>query len=174
MIKGLTTSDLKEVEETFYQSFSVEEAPITYPVIRDLIAEKTDPEALCLGYEIDGQVVSAVAFSPVYFSHSEITAYILAPLATHKMHQKKGLATQLINAAKAHLKDNGVGVLLVYGDPEYYGRYGFCADLGKRFIPPYPLEFAFGWQALNLNDEELSPGPHEFTCVNALSDPNLW
>jgi len=174
MIRKLTINDLSAVEETFFNSFSVEEAPITYPVIKSLIEEDTTNN-YCIGYELDGKIVSAVGFSPVFFkSDNEISAYILAPLATHQSHQKKGLATKLIESAKAYFSENGVDALLVYGDPEYYGRYGFNANLGKNFIPPYPLEYDFGWQALMLNNTKLSDRKLAFTCVDALSDAALW
>ncbi|MAT88089.1 MAG: GNAT family N-acetyltransferase, partial [Aestuariivita sp.] len=73
-----------------------------------------------------------------------ITAYILAPLATHELHQKQGIATRLIDAAKSHFIKNNVDALLVYGDPAYYRRYGFDVELGKHFIPTHPLEYEFG------------------------------
>ncbi|MDA7712501.1 GNAT family N-acetyltransferase, partial [bacterium] len=121
------------------------------------------------------KIVSAVGFSPVFFkTDTGLSAYILAPLATHQSHQKKGLATKLIESAKAHFHANNIDALLVYGDPEYYGKYGFNADLGKHFIPPYPLEYDFGWQALMLNDTTLNDRKLAFTCVDALSDAALW
>ena len=83
-------------------------------------------------------------------------------------------ATKLIESAKAHFHANNIDALLVYGDPEYYGKYGFYADLGKHFIPPYPLEYDFGWQALMLNDTHLNDRKLAFTCVDALSDAALW
>ena len=158
MIRKLSINDLSAVKETFFNSFSAEEAPITYPVIKSVIEEDATNNNYCIGYELDGKIVSG--FSPVFFkSDNEISAYILAPLATHQSHKKKGLATKLIESAKAYFSKNGVDALLVYGDPKYYGRYGFNADLGKHFVPPYPLEYDFGWQALMLN---------------ALSDAALW
>jgi len=175
MIRALTVSDLDTIKDTFFNSFSTEEAPITYAVIKSLISENDIQNNYCIGYELDGKVVSAVGFSPVYFdTASDISAYILAPLATHKLHQKKGIATKLIDAAKAHFIKNSVDALLVYGDPAYYGRYGFDVGLGKHFVPPYPLEYEFGWQAMMLNDKDISKVTLKFTCVNALSDAALW
>ena len=175
MIRKLSVNDLSAIEETFFNSFSADEASITFPVIKSSITDNTTDENYCLGFELDGKIVSAVGFSPVVFeSDAEISAYILAPLATHKSHQKKGFATKLIEAAKSYFSENSVDALLVYGDPKYYGRYGFSADIGKHFIPPYPLEHDFGWQALMLNKTELSNSQLNFTCVDALSDAALW
>ena len=175
MIRELVESDFSDIEETFFNSFSAEEAPITFPVIKSLISENTGTLNYCLGIELEGKIVSAVGFSPVFFTtRSEISAYILAPLATHQSHQNKGLASKLIESAKAYFSDNNVDALFVYGDPKYYERHGFSAELGKHFIPPYPLEYDFGWQALMLNNTKLSDRKLAFTCVDALSDAALW
>lgn len=175
MIRKLLVSDLNDIEEIFFNSFSVEEAPITFPVIKNLISDNAHSDNYCLGFELDGKIVSAIGFSPIFFTKDTgISAYILAPLATHQSHQKKGLATQLIESSKAYFSDKNIDVLLVYGDPEYYGRYGFNAELGKHFIPPYPLKYAFGWQALMTNNTDVSDRKLPFTCVEALSDASLW
>jgi len=175
MIRKLSVNDLDAIQEVFYNSFSSEEAPITYPVIKSLIEESASDNNYCIGYELDGKIVSAVGFSPVFFkTDTGISAYILAPLATHQSHQKEGLATQLIESAQAHFHANNIDALLVYGDPKYYGKYGFDAELGKHFIPPYPLEYDFGWQALMLSDTDLNEIKLPFTCVDALSDAVLW
>ena len=175
MIRKLSVNDLDAIQEVFYNSFSSEEAPITYPVIKSLIEESASDNNYCIGYELDGKIVSAVGFSPVFFkTDTGISAYILAPLATHQSHQKEGLATKLIESAQAHFHANNIDALLVYGDPKYYGKYGFDAELGKHFIPPYPLEYDFGWQALMLSDTDLNEIKLPFTCVDALSDAVLW
>ena len=91
MIRKLTINDLSAVEETFFNSFSAEEAPITYPVIKSLIEDDATNNNYCIGYELDGKIVSAVSFSPVFFkSDNEISAYILVSLATQspKLHLK--------------------------------------------------------------------------------------
>ena len=175
MIRALTINDLTDIKDTFFNSFSAEEASITYPVIKELITEDDKQKNFCIGYELDGYIVGAIGFSPVLFDgEKEISAYILAPLATHKLHQKKGIATQLFDKAKTHFIENDVDALLVYGDPAYYSRYGFDVELGKNFLPPYPLEYEFGWQAMMLNDKDVTKVKLSFTCVNALSDAALW
>ena len=42
------------------------------------------------------------------------------------------------------LTKEGVDVLLFYGDPAYYRRFGFLEKTGPAFIPPYPLKYPFG------------------------------
>ncbi|MFT6558274.1 GNAT family N-acetyltransferase [Sneathiella sp.] len=175
MIRDLTLNDFGCLKEVFYNSFSEDEAPLTYDVITKIICTKAQPPSLCLGYEEGDKLVGAVAFSPIYFEDNpQMSAYILAPLAVHIVHQKKGIATKLIDKSKEKLSDLGVDVLLVYGDPNYYGRYGFNVELAKQFIPPYPLEYEFGWQAMMLNSKDIKKDIYKFSCVKALSDASLW
>ena len=61
----------------------------------------------------------------------------------------------------------------VYGDPQYYSRFGFNTDLAMNFIPPYTLQFPDGWHALKLNSAVFPEGG-EITCVESLNNPGLW
>ena len=72
------------------------------------------------------------------------------------------------------LTKDGVGVVLVYGDPAYYGRFGFNEEIGHSFVPPYTLQYPFGWAGLMLNDTPFPEQPIHFECVSALSKPDLW
>ena len=175
MIRYLTPQDALPLKDVFFQSFSQEEAPVTYDLMMKIISGETHPASLCLGYDVDGALKGAVACSPLYFDkNADVAAYILAPLAVHSAHQGQGIATQLVTHAKQILSEQGVDALLVYGDPNYYGRHGFTVDMGQKFVPPYPLEFDFGWQAMMLNSNKIIDKAYQFTCVEALSDPTLW
>ncbi len=175
MIRNLTRNDLGNLKEIFFNSFSEEEAPVTYRVISQIIAEKTEPPSLCLGYEEGHDLAGAVSLSPVYFNdRPDIHGYILAPLAVHNFYQNKGIATKLIEKSKADLSEAGVDVLLVYGDPDLYGKFGFEGELAKQFIPPYPLEYECGWQVIRLSSKEIGKAKCHFGCVDALSDASLW
>jgi len=72
------------------------------------------------------------------------------------------------------LSADGVDVLLVYGDPEYYGRFGFREEIGRSFVPPYPLVYPFGWLGMMLDETAIPETPRNFECVAALSKSDLW
>ena len=72
------------------------------------------------------------------------------------------------------LKEAGVNIVFVYGDPEFYGKFGFHADTANDFPAPFDLEYPFGWQALILKDWSDKTTPAVTSCVSALSDPDLW
>lgn len=61
-----------------------------------------------------------------------------------------------------------------YGDPEFYGRLGFEAEIARFFVPPYPLEYPFGWLGMVLAGSAMPKTPCNFAGVSALNKPNLW
>ena len=116
-----------------------------------------------------------MSFSPIFLkSDSSIVGYILAPLAVSPEHQKQGVSSNLINAGIEMLTKDGAGVLLVYGDPAYYGRFGFKERIGRSFVPPYTLQYPFGWTGMMLNGTVVPEEPIQFECVFTLSKPDLW
>ena len=171
----MTTVDLIEVEQVFTHAFSIEEASATYQIIRASISKNTPDTRLCLGYEKQTNIVGAIAFTSVVFETDEdMTGYILAPLAVHSDYQQQEIGTKLLEYGLAHLIAQGVEVLLVYGDPEYYGRFGFDVELGRHFRPPYALEYELGWQAMQLGTLNIRDRIYPFRCVDELSDPTFW
>jgi putative acetyltransferase len=98
----------------------------------------------------------------------------LAPLGVKPDCQKRGIGSKLIEYGTHQLSVMGVSVVFVYGDPKYYGRFGFSAGAAHPYIPPYKLQYPFGWQALVLNACDIEKTPVSITCVTSLNDPKLW
>jgi len=119
---------------------------------QELSSETTIPSIKSLVAEVDNQVIGYVSYSPIFLtSDSSICGYILAPLAVSSEHQKQSIGSNLINAGIDMLTKDGVGVLMVYGDPAYYGRFGFKEEIGHSFLPPYTLQYPFGWTGMMLD-----------------------
>lgn len=72
------------------------------------------------------------------------------------------------------LAEQGVDLFLVYGDPAYYGRFGFQAETAARFVSPYPLRYPSGWLAFQRSQAGAGEPRHRLSCVQALQDPALW
>lgn len=49
----------------------------------------------------------------------------LAPLAVLSAHRRAGVGAQLVRLGIDGCRGAGVGFVVVLGDPEYYGRFGF-------------------------------------------------
>jgi putative acetyltransferase len=67
----------------------------------------------------------------------------------------------LIEAGLAQLKDAGWEGVFVDGEPAYYQRFGFSADLARGFQSPYSGPFLM---ALSLGERELpvTSGPIKY------------
>ena len=116
-----------------------------------------------------------VAFSPVFERGAgDCVAYILAPLAVVPQSQKKGVGKALVEVGLKEVARLGATTVLVYGDPEYYSRFGFQVEAAERFAPPYALQYPTGWQAVALGEGGSPSEPVAFTCVAPLNQPDLW
>jgi putative acetyltransferase len=174
-IRLATPWDLEAIREVHLRAFPDGEGQMVSDLAVSLLGEKTTPETISLVAEVDGVLVGHVAFSPVTVEDREDwTGYILAPLGVVPECQKRGIGSTLVEAGTVRLMEAGVNVLFVYGDPEYYGRFGFETDLATGYAPPYELQYAFGWQAVLLNEGSPVKPPASISCVASLCDPELW
>jgi len=64
-------------------------------------------------------------------------ALALAPLAVAESHRRKGVAAALVRRALAEASGMGWQAVFVLGDPAYYSRFGFSAELARGFQSPY-------------------------------------
>jgi putative acetyltransferase len=65
------------------------------------------------------------------------TALGLAPLAVRPDRQRAGIGSRLVSAALDRVRAAGWQAVFVFGDPGYYGRFGFDAALARGFSSPY-------------------------------------
>lgn len=155
-------------------AFPAEENTAVAKLATDLLKEEAVPPVLSLVAEADDTLVGHIAFSPVYSNNPSWQGYILAPLGVLPEYQNRLVGSALINDGMQRLMAMGVNVLFVYGDPKYYGRFGFSTEVAASYSPPYALQYPFGWQALILKGDNQIEPPAQLTCVQALSDPSLW
>lgn len=174
-IRVATGLDRDDVRRVHLSAFPEGEREIVADLAVSLLAENTTPPVISLVAEADGAVVGHVAFSPVVIDGNwDLRGYILAPLAVEPAYQKRRIGSQLVESGIRRLSEIGVGILFVYGDPTYYGRFGFSVDAAERYIPPYSLQYAFGWQGVVLTERRVEGPPVKITCVAPLCDPALW
>jgi putative acetyltransferase len=76
--------------------------------------------------EVNGEIVGHVGFSPVTTAQGDVGAG-LAPVAVLEGHRRQGIAAALIRAGLECCHEAGCGWVVVLGEPEYYGRFGFRA-----------------------------------------------
>jgi putative acetyltransferase len=174
-IRKATLNDADAIRSVHLAAFSEGERDLISDVAVKMLSEEVSPPVLSLVAEVDDAIIGHVTLSPVTSRDTkEPLGYILAPLAVSPDHQKRGVGSQLIESGVRHLSEMGPGVLLVYGDPDFYSRFGFCAERGECYTPPYPLEYKFGWQAMALGNFDFPSSAISISCVSSLSNPALW
>ena len=174
-IRRATRNDANAIRAVHLAAFPEVERELIEELAVELLSEDASPPVLSLVAESDDVLIGHVAFSPVTSRDTmKHLGYIVAPLAVSPAHQKRGVASRLIKSGVEHLSELGAGVLLVYGDPGFYGRFGFRADRGECYTPPYRLKYEFGWQGMALGDFDFPSSPVKISCVRSLHNPALW
>jgi putative acetyltransferase len=174
-IRVATSLDREDIRGVHLRAFPEDENQLVATLAANLLNEETDPETIALVAEIGGDVVGHIAFSPVMAdTNKNWLGYILAPLGVIPEHHKVGIGSKLIESGIELLSKKIASVLFVYGDPKYYGKFGFSAEAATQFIPPYELKYPFGWQARVLHEGDSDDRPVKLSCVQSLRDPALW
>jgi predicted N-acetyltransferase YhbS len=96
-------------------------------------APNFDPD-LALVAEVGGRVVGYALFYPckVLLSGQEVQATSLHPLAVHPHFQRQGLGSKLMDEAHRRLKEKGYLLSFLYGEPDYYPRFGYLPGVFGR------------------------------------------
>ncbi len=174
-IRIATIGDRSDIQRIYLCAFPLSEDKLVSKLSTDLLSEISTPETISLVAESDSCMVGHVAFSPVKFDGNiNILGYILAPLGVKPEYQRRSIGTKLIKHGIQQLSSMGVNFVFVYGDPKYYGRFGFSAEAARQFITPFKLQYPFGWQALVLVECKNDIAPVKVSCVNSLYNPELW
>jgi len=169
------TKDEAAIVDVIKAAFPEDESTPIAKLAIDLTSHQSTPNTYSVVACNAERIVGHVAYSPVSIEGMEsVSAYNLAPLAVDPAFQKQGVGGALIQWGLDRLTAEGCQLLLVYGDPKYYGRFGFIAEPAQQFIPVYPLEYAFGWQALFMNGFSYDGPTKTIHCVAPLNDPVLW
>ncbi len=174
-IRAATSQDCDSIRRLHLRAFPEPEGEVVAKLACDLLSTAATPSTLSLLAVVDGAVVGHVAFSPVGIAaNQDFEGYILAPLGVDPEYQGRGVGSQLVGYGLRKLTARGTNAVFVYGDPAYYGRFGFCTEAAEPFRAPYRLKYPFGWQANLIRDCVLESVPSTIGCVAPLCNPELW
>ena len=127
------------------------EAAFGQPAEADLVQRlRADGDLVLSLAADDGNLVGHIAFSRLALPDApSLRACALAPLAVLPQRQRHGIGSDLVREALKRLEEDGMDLVLVLGEPDYYGRFGFTPDLAKRLETPYDGPYL---QALALSE----------------------
>jgi putative acetyltransferase len=119
------------------------------------------------------KIIGSIFFTRLMFENG-VNAFLLSPVAIHKSYQGKGIGQKLINFGINHLKENGVSMVVTYGDPNFYSKVGFNLITEKIARAPFKLSQPEGWLAQSLVSDEIKPLSGNSYCVEAFNKPEIW
>lgn len=161
-VRESAQADAAALESLYPQAFPDEDL---LPLVRDLLQDAA--VAMSLVASSDSQIAGHAIFTLCGVAGSGDKAALLGPIAIAPDWQRRGIGSALIHAGLQRLKDAGVRLVCVLGDPAYYGRLGFVQE--TRVEPPYslPKEWDSAWQSRYLDDNK------DF-CAGKLTVPPQW
>jgi len=169
---------IKEIKELFNKTFSdsegEEEGILIGNLAYDLIKNTNSKDLFVYNAVENEKIVGSIIFSRLSFEKSQVTAFLLAPVAVHTDYQGRGIGQKLINYGHDDLKKNGVKLVFTYGDINFYSKVGYNIISEEKVKAPINLSYPEGWMAQSLIDNEVSPISGNSYCVEAINDPKYW
>lgn len=175
-LRKASEQDLPAVLQLHRAAFPAEEVEQIIQVVNELWSDTTDATHSALHWVITAHqttIVGHLSLSSITTQDSQMVGWILAPLAVVPTHQGQGLGSELVDHAIRHAMRSHQPRILVYGDPAFYGRFGFDRQQAINVKPPFPLTQPLGWQGILAEGKELQH-PIELRCHPALMHAQLW
>lgn len=94
---------------------------------------------LALVAEVDGALVGTLRLWNVK-AHGLTNALMLGPLAVSDSHRGAGIGRALARTAIVRARQAGHSAIILVGDAEYYGQFGFQAEPASALAMPGPFE----------------------------------
>ncbi|UCE79592.1 MAG: N-acetyltransferase [Nitrospiraceae bacterium] len=127
-------TDRDQITQLHYQVFNEPEEGTIVDNLR-----KNNNLTISLVYEIDGNIVGHIAYSPVY-KEQEIIGLGLAPIAVLPEYQNQGIGSALIRYGNSVALSIGYKKIFVLGLPDYYSRFGFHMARKYNYFSKFDLE----------------------------------
>lgn len=176
-IRELTPLDRVETlnlfRTVFTKSEGVEEGKMLESLVGKVFDSLAAPATLGFGGYLGERLVAAIFFSQLDFPDGE-RVYLLSPVAVATAEQRSGLGSALIKVGLSELRSRDVVVVMTYGDPAYYGRFGFEMVSVETVAAPYPLSMPIGWLGLSLGQDKLLGLSGTPQTQPAFADPAIW
>ena len=89
----------------------------------------------------DGKIVGHILFTPIIIENegNSFPALAIAPLAVHPEFQNQGIGSELVKQGLRSCSRLKYGIIVVIGNHEYYGRFGFVPASNRRLIVPFDV-----------------------------------
>lgn len=181
-IREARDADLVDVMRVERRAFGrADEAALVAALLRDptaqpLLSLVAEREGRCVGHGLFTAVglVGVVVRDGPGDGASPVRCAILAPLAVLPEAQGAGVGRALVEAGCRMLAARGFSLVFVFGDPNYYGRFGFAAAIPVGLEAPYPIEPEAAWRVRGLVPGVVGRVRGKVRPAEALAGEGLW
>lgn len=163
MIRVAAEGDWPEILEVHRQAFAGNDEGVPRLAQELHESEWYEPELSFVAIEA-GRVVGHVMNTWNTVEGSDARVLQLSPLGVLPAHQRRGHGSALVHASLDAVRARGEPLLLVEGDPNYYGRFGFRRADELGLLPPPEALYDWAFQVAVLDPEaELPQGRVVYT-----------
>ena len=157
MIRVAEDADWAAILEVHRLAFGKEDVPRLVTEIREARLEV--PSLSFVAVADGGRVVGNVMNSWVGIEGSDMRLLQLSPLGVHPDFQRQGHGAALVHASLEGVRALGEALLVVEGNPRYYGRFGFVRADELGLLPPPEALYDWAFQVAVLDERvELPQG----------------
>lgn len=160
-------------KNVFTESENEEHGSIVSHLVGDIITLTDDQDIYGFIAKNEKELIASIFFTRLHFEEN-IETFILSPVAVKTNFQNKGIGKNIINFGIKKLKQQGIGSLFTYGDPNFYAKVGFKHVNDKIIQAPYPLSQPHGWLYQSLNDDKIKSLTGTPVCVDAFDKAEYW
>jgi len=132
ILRQETESDYRTVEELTREAFWNVYTPGTdcHLLIHNLRKTKEFVKALDIVAVFENKIVGNIVYceAAVIDDTQKYTVLTFGPISVLPEYQNKGIGGKLIEYTKQLAQKIGYNAILIYGDPDYYKRFGFKAS----------------------------------------------
>lgn len=154
MIRVAEKADWAAILEVHRLAFGEEDVP---RLVTELREARLGVPSLSFVAVADGRVVGNVMSSWVGLEGSDAGLLQLSPLGVHPDFQRQGHGAALVQASLAGARALGEPLLLVEGNPGYYGRFGFVRADELGLLPPPEALYDWAFQVAVLDEGAVLP-----------------
>lgn len=159
--------------DSFTDSDGEEEGKSVGDLVNSIFSSSNPEDIVAFITRDKATLVGCIIFTRVE-SNKEDNIWLLSPVAINTAFQREGVGTSLINHGINELKKESASLIVTYGDPRFYSRFGFQQISEAVIKPPFPLSHPQGWQALPLQSDIIRPIRGEVIFQAAFNVPSLW
>ena len=134
-IRPATAADATAVEDLHDHAFGPGRHVRTASRLREGVAPDPDLSLVAI---VRGRLAGSVTLTPIVIGQEP--ALLLGPLAVDPDFEKRGIGGRLVRETLSRARARGHRMVLLVGDPPYYGRFGFHPLAPGQVTLPGPVD----------------------------------